>query len=937
MATLAVNPDEESTESCIVVAHRRSPRSKSANIPKKTTIPMRPATRGRPRGQPQPVKRPRGRPRKPRNNTAETAIILSDSDSEGEGSEPPRKDKKRPITKLESPSSAPDPKRPAPSYHASSSSKAVPAPSRPDIDEVRQQLASEKKLRADAEGKQAQLQELLDEKDSSWAADLAAQAMPLQLQLQRITKEKKDLDVTVEDLETRLQASLGKNQEYESSLEALTASAAGAEDIKTKAVAQEALIVNQGAEIAQLKSAVVSRAKELAAASQRFGTLTATLRDLTTRHATATTIIQQHGARIQHLTHALSEAKNKPAANGPLLTAAETGRVDAAKMLVKAEEKLNTTEKELREVKARRKETDDKVAQQLATATNKWERVESKLRAKEQQLAHSEELLAELKTNLHLVKKQLTEAEQAVPAQAQESINNLTRERDGILRETHARLEEMGVLQNEVGRLNQAVATLEQEKQTLTAAASEKDDVVKQLTAHQNLVGVLQREREQAEASSSRAWEEIVPLKNQLANHKQALLDLRNENLRWTAASENALQKITSVQGERDHFRDLAGRLQGETASLRAEYTQLVNKANAREAQLTEIISQMNHNLDSRHGDVVQLRQNLVRQGLREDTLQKDMAAKNTRLLQLEAELKEQQTVVATKQQEVDSLREGINNLHAEVTKLESNFATQREELQQRDAMLTDKEKAIAAKRTQIQQLQETVSELTTEKSQLRDDIAVQKARLLQLAAQLAQLTNDNAELQSTNTANEQTIDSLRQQLFSVTREKANLQQQTTTNLTEIATLKTQLTDANHTIEQLTQTAATLHDTTSALQTDLHTLTLKQTSTTNLVTTLETETTALRTQLATTTTQAAQDIAALEARIAQLDVEYGALEEVRRKQEGEVEKLRVTVAEVLAEGEALEEYLAKRDGCIERVRGFVKTLPQWMESTLIRK
>ncbi|KAH6649483.1 hypothetical protein F5144DRAFT_6874 [Chaetomium tenue] len=987
MATLAVDPEEESTESCIVVANRRSPRARTSTVPKKSAIPMRPATRGgRSRGQAQPIKRPRGRPKKPRNNTAETAIVLSDSDLEDDSNEPPRNDKKRPITKLEAPTTAPDPKRLAPSHHASSSSQPVPAPIRAGTDEVRQQLASEKKLRAEAEEKLAELQRLLDEKDASWAADLAAQAMPLQLQLQKMTKDKKDVDAVAQDLKARLEASLSKNQEYKSSLESLTANAAKAEETRAKAEEQDILIANQSAEITQLKKAVVSRAKELAEAGQRFGAMTATLRDLTTRHTATTEMIQQHESRIQHLTHALSEAKNNPGSvNGPRaaigktvaevkermaqverhnaernvtiadlqrklnvskekcvgmekqMVLAQSERLHAEDQLAKAEQKLNAAEKELAAVEARRKDTDDKVVQQIAMTVNKRKQAEGKLKAKEQQLAHSEEILAEQKSTLLRLKKQLVEAEQAIPHQAQESINNLTCERDALLGETQARLREIEALQNSAGSLRAAIAGLEQEKQELTAAVADKELVTKELAAHKDLVAVLGRERQQFEASSARAWEEVVPLKAQLTEHKRALLDLRNQSLRWNSASENAMQQIGTLQKERDHFREAVTRLQGETESLRAEYTQVVNKATTREAQLHDRISQMTHNLEARHGEVVQLRQNLVRQCLREDTLQKDMAAKSTKLLQLEAELKEKQAVVATKQEEIDSLREGINNLRIAVTKLETDFAAQREELEQRNAMLADKEQAITTKRNQIQQLQENGLELTAEKTQLQDDLTDQKGKLQQLATQLTQLVSDNKELQTANTAKEQTIDSLRQQLFSVTRDKSNLQHQITARFSEIDTLKTQLATAATTIQTLTQTITTLKQTTSSLQSDLHTLTTQQSQTAALASTLESETATLKSQLADTTAQAAQDIGVLEGRIAQLGVEKAALEGARREQDALVEKLRGEVAEVLAEGEALEEYLARRDGCIERVRGFVKTLPQWMESTLIRK
>ncbi|EAQ91960.1 hypothetical protein CHGG_00195 [Chaetomium globosum CBS 148.51] len=948
MATLAVDPEEESTESCIVVANRTSPRSRTSTVPKKSAIPMRPATRGgRSRGQAQPIKRPRGRPRKPRNNTAETAIVLSDSDSEDDSNEPPRNDKKRPITKLEAPTTAPDPKRLAPFHHASSSSQAVFAPIRAGTDEVRQQLASEKKLRAEAEEKLTELQRLLDEKEASWAADLAAQAMPLQLQLQKMTKDKTDVDAVAQDLKARLEASLSKNQEYESSLESLTANAAKAEEIKAKAEQQDTLIANQDAEITQLKKAVVSRAKELAEAGQRFGAMTATLRDLTTRHTAATEMIQQHESRIQHLTHALSEAKNNPVTvDGPRAAHRKDGRGGANGLGPRVaacvwkiswrrrKKKLNVAEKELAAMEARRKDTDDKVVQQIAMTVNKRKQAEGKLKAKEQQLAHSEEILAEQKSNLLRLKKQLAEAEHAIPPHAQESINNLTCERDALLGETQGRLKEIEALQNSVGSLRSAIASLEQEKQQLTAAVADKELVTKELAAHKDLVTVLGRERQQFEASSARAWEEVVPLKAQLTEHKRALLDLRNQSLRWNSASENAMQQIGTLQKERDHLRDAVTRLQGETESLRAEYTQVVNKATTREAQLHDRISQMTHNLEARHGEVVQLRQNLVRQCLREDILQKDMAAKSTRLLQLEGELKEKQAVVATKQEEIDGLREGINNLRTAVTKLETDFAAQREELEQRNAMLIDKEQAIAAKRSQIQQLQETGLELTAQKTQLQDDLTDQKGKLQQLATQLTQLISDNEELRTASTAKEQTIDSLRQQLFNVSREKTNLQHQTTARLSEIDTLTTQLATAATTIQTLTQTTTTLKQTTSALQSDLHTLTTQQSSTAALASTLESETTALKSQLADTTAQAAQDIAALEARIAQLGVEKAALEGARREQDALVEKLRGEVAEVLAEGEALDEYLAKRDGCIERVRGFVKTLPQWMEICL---
>ncbi|KAL2140497.1 hypothetical protein VTI28DRAFT_3740 [Corynascus sepedonium] len=366
---------------------------------------------------PGPTKKRRGRPRKAKNNTADTAIVLSDS--EPGGSSPNQVDKKRPSDHPEVLSPAQSSKRPATSPSISIKATLF---TREEIDRINQQLASERKLRAGAEKKQAELQAFLDQKNASWAADLAAQMTPLRLELQQLAKEKNDLADKYDEVllrNAKLQGILVKNQESDVNANKLGPAASEKPSyqvtdthlVETKEclVRAERQLLDKDAEIIELRHNINVKEKTISTLNEN--------------------LTESNKSWI--------EAENKWRKAADELTALGAIRREV-------EEKLNIVQQTLAMTETDRRECEAKTEQQLAIMAKKQKQREVQLKAKEEHLEEIEELLR----------------------QSKEIINGLKRENTTMVEQIQAQSEEIGALQ-------ESIAALEQEKQQLTHAVAD--------------------------------------------------------------------------------------------------------------------------------------------------------------------------------------------------------------------------------------------------------------------------------------------------------------------------------------------------------------------------------------------------------------------------------------------------------------------------------
>ncbi|KAL2194255.1 hypothetical protein P885DRAFT_80514 [Corynascus similis CBS 632.67] len=269
---------------------------------------------------------------------------------------------------------------------------------REEIDHINEQLASERKLRAGAEKKQAELQALLDQKNASWAADLAAQMTPLRLELQQLAKEKNDLADKYDEVllrNAKLQGILVKNQESDVNANKLGPAASEKPScqvtdkhlVETKEclVRAERQLLDKDAEIIELRHNINVKEKTISTLNEN--------------------LTESNKSWI--------EAENKWRKAADELTALGAIRREV-------EEKLNIVQQTLAITETDRRECEVKTEQQLAIMAKKQTQTEVQLKAKEEHLEEIEALLRQSKEIINGLKRENTTMVEQIQAQSEE-------------------------------------------------------------------------------------------------------------------------------------------------------------------------------------------------------------------------------------------------------------------------------------------------------------------------------------------------------------------------------------------------------------------------------------------------------------------------------------------------------------------------------------
>ncbi|KAK4098494.1 hypothetical protein N658DRAFT_543965 [Parathielavia hyrcaniae] len=711
MATLAVEIDDDPA-SCVVVGRAKiaRPASTKSTPSKNSKAPaMRSGQKPRPSATPA-VKRGRGRAKKSTSNTLETAIVLSDDESD----EAVNVDRKRSISQLETPIPAPAAKRYPPLVLPA-------APTRAEVEYLRRQLA--------------ELRDMLEEKDASYHADLAAQIAPLQLQLQKVATEKHHLEASYKDLEDRLQAAWSgnkerrdneyKNQECQASFNALepatTAVTAAVpstthdEHTDSQLQAKDDIISRQAASIANLRKAE-QEAKE-------------TLKELTVRHGAATTRIQEHEDRIQHLTQALSEARNAAA------TAIEK-RTGAERACADYRERLGVVGRQNADAEAAIGELQYK----LNASASACRDLEHNLGLAQRQLVDSDEMLAEVKRRLTITKDQLAQAKHQAPTQAQETITRLDRERCAMMNETQERLKQMEAQQTRYRKLLDAYKALKQEREQLVPATAAEEGLQQEPERFKSIVVGLQREKEQLQAT-------ILRLRQQLQERQELTTSKTREALKLYEGCGKLQGKITKLETD-----------------LAAQHKEL--------EQQSVCLADKEAIIATKTSQIKQLQAAIATLTTEKSQLQSDLAIQKDQLQQLQTQLTQQQTKTRALEAPSTTANETIHSLRQQLTALTASMSSPKSDDESDNNPSTQTTTAIATTTTpsgttppsvnttpsvtttpfstvpvfmppSITALEQRLTNLSSTSKALESERATQDNQLKTLRAQVAQLTRE--------------------------------------------------------------------------------------------------------------------------------------------------------------------------------------------------
>ncbi|KAL2151699.1 hypothetical protein VTH82DRAFT_6797 [Thermothelomyces myriococcoides] len=808
------------------------------------------------------TKRPRGRPRKVKRNTADTAIVLSDSESEISPQSNSNR-KRRASSEVDADELPRTAKRQTTSgrVHIGDASFVLS-----EFDQLYQQLARERKLRAETEQKKAELQAEIDQKEASWAADLAAHTIPLQAELQKLAKEKMDLLAEYEKVKARPRAS--SDRDNDSGVDVNMPQRYFIDTANSGTYIQDRALGEVRERLADAEKRILNLQRDLDASSSMRSKLE---KDL-----------------------AASDEKQKATEDklcemADRLEAEERARMAAEDRLRMAREEITTVERKLKEV-------ENKASQQLSIVANKRKEAEDKLAMKEQQLEETGKMLH----------------------RSEETIKRLERQQAAMVAETRARLKGMATLENKVATLERKNLQLSQDtskqssyhQRELVRFVGENDASKRQLDAREGLLSQLQHESRWIR-SPTRANQGAGTSAMKTTAWKGIILTTPLDDIGQYGSNKGPKNTTKATEELRCSDRQNAKRVHDSTCT---------------ESEYRHKITQLSRILEARDKEILYLRQSLVRQTLGEDSPDEDSRQLRRRLLQAEEQLREKHNLVASQNLETSEIRDTIRYLHAERKRLEAELASHRQQLQQYGVQLSRKAEVIMAKHRQIKQLHDTISSLEREKTQLRDELNIQKRKPQQLGDETAKQNNES-EVLNNNTATktgEEIVASTQQKPNEAIHEKEDaLQHKAAPGASELDRLKVRLAEATATIERLTEAAAEREAAIAGLQADIRTVTAREKATHEAILALEMENADLQARLKASASQTAE----LREEMAGLTASNAELWREGELRIAELERLRTKLAGLEVEGKRLEEYLVKRDRCLERMRELLRAIP----------
>ncbi|KAJ4288335.1 hypothetical protein N0V88_007373 [Collariella sp. IMI 366227] len=608
MADIAYNSEEERVESCIIVRQQEVSQPRNST-PRKVSTRQDPLAiyekqssarwaiktpRAKKAVTAPAVKRPRGRPRKQRNNTQETAIILSDDERDDEetfqGLQLPS-NKKRALSKLES-SLAPGPtsKRAATSY-ASPAPFSAPA----EINRLRKQLAFEQNLRADAEAKGQNIQQTLQNRDAAWNADIAQQIMPMQLQLQTLAGEKQSLESICRGLSARLEAALqgGQGSQKDGASCKNTAPKTGdmqnmEEELRTK----DALIKSQATEIEELGEAEEAQSKELAEAIQKITMLNKTIEDLTIRHTAATNRVQDHENRIAQLQQELfgfkSIAAELEAPSEPESTNWEAGNATkapstpskAAQAFAAADAQNTITAlrqglQACRDDVAALHQENNNLKATVASREKDAQHLCGAAVAREQELAHRGAAITALQHETDNLTTKITQ----LTADKTNLHNQLTAQKDLA----QFQPDTITALEKELTFYKDTITTMRHQNQSLqikleeatTTAAQEESSLEQSLTTHQATITTLRREKKQMVESYKRTVNERADMKAKINKLTLSMVLKDSEATKLRLRLRQVEEKLRGAEAGESSFEREMEELKSQNVAFGEEIAQL--------------------------------------------------------------------------------------------------------------------------------------------------------------------------------------------------------------------------------------------------------------------------------------------------------------------------------------------------------------------------
>ncbi|KAK3302974.1 uncharacterized protein B0T15DRAFT_504255 [Chaetomium strumarium] len=530
MATLA---EPEELEVSIVKESQISPPKETPKVPKvpkeapkvakqsqkkQASTKMKATKKAQAPAQPT-VKRPRGRPRKPRNNTVDTAIVLSDDDDDDDDDDDNEEDddampkkvlwdtKKRSLGKVESPASAPSAKRRA----ADSSSL------RAELDELKEELASERELLSDARAEKSRLAHLLEEKEASWGAELAVQMAPFQLQIQKLVQEREALESKCQSLQQQLDMALGGCQEDQDPDSALS------DDLTTRVQQQRGIIATQSKEIADLEELEEEREKEVAEAHQKIALLTQTVRELTAQHEGSSKLPHEQHKTIQQLQDDLAQSEM-------LRSQAEESLHATTKKLGQVEEELTKSERKLPKL------TKQLAGDEVDNTEDVRAAVRDEMETEAKRLVIENTRLLSLVTELQKEKLELTEA---------------YGEEGNLLNQLHAYKDSVEALRAEKAQL---LSSLDSANETI---AGLKQDLERHIAASKQKVASIVAQSEHERACQNRQFDEtIAQLQLDLAEKSSDNKQLREAlaNAQKDAANHHNIEQMNQEVASQSHM-----------------------------------------------------------------------------------------------------------------------------------------------------------------------------------------------------------------------------------------------------------------------------------------------------------------------------------------------------------------------------------------------
>ncbi|MCB9493636.1 MAG: hypothetical protein H6679_05170 [Epsilonproteobacteria bacterium] len=423
----------------------------------------------------------------------------------------------------------------------------------------------------------------------------------------------------------------------------------------------------------------------------------------------------------------------------------------------------------------------NKITSELPTAQQEQKTAEDALKQAQDQLKQAQDDITSLTTQINTIQQELNTLLTQQP-QLDQQVNNLTNELNQKQQDLTTLHQDLINARNTVAQLGFDLGTAQKQE---SDANEEIAQLQPQLTDAQNQVTTLTKQLTDAQNNQKSAADQIAVIQPQLDAALKQVSDLQAELTSALAAKKEAEDEVTRLTNElakaQGDLTDIQNQLNTIDSDIADKNTEIANL----QAQLQNLQSSINTNqqhiteatsdLKEANNNITLLNNALNTCNVNEKDLNDQITKLTQDLTKAQQDAQQTQNDLTKAQQDLTNAKNDITSLEDQLTNTLSQQKQKGDELGDLGQQLTDKQQELSDKQTELNQTTKAKQDADAEIITLTGDLNQAKQKNRDLNDEIKQLTDDISQTQQDIDQNQSNLDTALTDLNNANNEIAKL------------------------------------------------------------------------------------------------------------------------------------------------------------------